>query len=756
LAVIKDSFREAWASRVLWIVLALITLFLLALVPLSWTRQLTVGLRRDDVRDSDQLLQQLKKGLVTTSPSPVQYIASRLAEEMKSRLSASNPSEEGRASQDVRLQRDVISAVDEVIRQRDFFRADVWPPESLGTEAQELIGRGVDQLSDNEVQRLNRLALEAAFPQQIRQRPSQSVLFRYLVWDIAEPVRLREEQLNRTIRGFVAAFISIVAGMFGVFAGILVTASIIPNMFDSGSISLLLSKPISRPLLFLAKFFGGCWFVLINAAYLIAGLWLLLGLRFDIWYRNLLLCIPVFLFLFIVYYSVSAAAGLVWRNTVVCIAMTVLFWFICVMVGTAKQMVEMFFVHPQRLVRLLPIDDTLLAVNEQGRVEEWTNQPAGWKYVFASDQPSAGPPIMIGPQMSGPVYDSQGDRLVAIVPAWPEARLFAGRRAEDWEREEVGAAPRVTRELLVEPDGRVLAVTSEGLLRLASETQQPINKLEIFGYRIPLLQGQKPFRPAGGDSTIQFGESKSATLNGDSGMLYVLQGSRLTSLSPDSDGLYQKHTQVEATEPEQNAVLAACGDTLLVACADGQLILRDAQDLTLKNSFEPPCKSQPRFAVASPNGKMIAVLFHNRNLWLLDVPTQSPAKISIAGQGDISAVGFARADRLLIADAVDRVTVYELPSGRVDRRYTPPKDTVRRVYSYLLSPLYTIFPKPGELDNSVNYLMTEQDTVAIGGDQDDLRAAQFRIDPWGPVWSSLAFVVVVLVLSCVYIQRQDF
>ncbi len=756
LAVIKDSFREAWASRVLWILLVLITLFLLAILPLSWTRQLTVGLRRDDVRNASQFVEKIKGGLSTTDGPAVHYIASRLNGDLKSGIQAYAPSSDRPSPQDYKLQRDVIAAVDDLVLQRDFFRSDIWSRESLNSEAKGLIDRGIDQLSGNELQRLNRLALESTFPEQIRPRPSQSVLFRYLVWDIAEPVRLREDQLDRTIRSIVAAFISIVAGMFGVFAGILVTAPIIPNTFDSGSISLLLSKPISRPLLFLAKFFGGCWFVLINAAYLIAGLWLLMGLRFDIWYNNLLLCIPIFLFLFVIYYSVSASAGLIWRNTVVCIAVTVLFWFACVMVGTAKQMVEMFFVHPQRLVKLLPVEDAFLAANEQGRVVAWEDESAGWRPVFASDQPSAGPPIAMGPRMSGPVYDRQNDQLVAVVPAWPEPRLFIGKRSDDWERVEVGSAPRETRELLVEPDGQVLAVTGEGLLRLVGQPQQPINKLEIFGFRVPLLGGESPFRAAGGDPTVQFGEVRSAALNRDTGTLYVLQGGRLTSLREDSEGLYQERAQVEATEPEQIATLAACGDTLLVACEDGQVILRNAEDLTLKKQLTSPYKSQPRFAVASPKGRTIAVLFHTRQVWLLDTVAQAPLTIDIVGQEDISAVAFDEANRLLIADSVDRVTVYDLSTGEILSRYTPPKDTVRRVYDYLLSPLYTVFPKPSELDSSVSYLLTEQKTVPIGGNQEDLGAAQFKIDPWGPVWSSMGFVFVVLLLSCVYIQRQDF
>ena len=44
LAVTKDSFREALYSRVLWILLLLITVLLLALLPLGWHRQLTTDL----------------------------------------------------------------------------------------------------------------------------------------------------------------------------------------------------------------------------------------------------------------------------------------------------------------------------------------------------------------------------------------------------------------------------------------------------------------------------------------------------------------------------------------------------------------------------------------------------------------------------------------------------------------------------------------------------------------------------------------
>ena len=416
--------------------------------------------------------------------APAAYLASRLSDELKQRLRTFTPPEPPLPPKDADLRRELVAAMDELLLRSDFFREDVWKDTTLNREARELLDRGIGSLATNEVQRLNRLALEAAFPQQIRSRSAQSFQFHYLFWDLGEPLRIRQDQLDQAIRGIVVAFISIVVGMIGVFSAILVTAPIIPNTLDSGSVSLLLSKPISRPLLFLAKFFGGCWYVLINGAYLIGGVWLLLGLRYGIWYRNLLLCIPVFLFLFIVYYSVSAYAGLVWRNAVVCIVVTVLFWLVCVLVGAAKSTIEMFFVYPNRVVKLLPLDGDLLAVNERGSVQQWMGDTNSWQSVFASNSPSPGPAIMMGPTAIGPVYDPVAQRLVSVTPSWPEAKLLLGRRAEKWERVEVGSAPRDTRQLFVEPDGRILAVTGQGLQRLAADTEPNQPQLEVFGYKV--------------------------------------------------------------------------------------------------------------------------------------------------------------------------------------------------------------------------------------------------------------------------------
>src|SRR5262249_47004641 len=157
----------------------------------------------------------------------------------------------------------------------------------------------------------------------------------------------------------------------GVLAAILVTSPIMPHIFEPGAIDLLLSKPISRSLLFLTKFAGGCAFIALNAAYFIGGLWALSGLRVDLLSARPLLPLLILLFLFSIYYSVSSLAGVIWRNAIVSVVMTVLFWGLCTLVGWIKGGLEALLVAPERIVRLVPAGQTLLGITDMGQVREW-------------------------------------------------------------------------------------------------------------------------------------------------------------------------------------------------------------------------------------------------------------------------------------------------------------------------------------------------------------------------------------------------
>ena len=85
---------------------------------------------------------------------------------------------------------------------------------------------------------------------------------------------------------------------------------------------------------------------------------------------------------------------------------------------------------------------------------------------------------------------------------------------------------------------------------------------------------------------------------------------------------------------------------------------------------------------------------------------------------------------------------------------SPALEPVETADRYVIGPLYTVFPKPGELDSVISYLMTEEDSVAL--DENDLGVRRVALRIWGPIWSNLAFLTVVLALACVYLRRKDF
>ena len=62
LAILIDSFREAAASRILWIALATIVVVLLALTPLGFKTATSTQLRPLDLVDTELFLKTLAEG----------------------------------------------------------------------------------------------------------------------------------------------------------------------------------------------------------------------------------------------------------------------------------------------------------------------------------------------------------------------------------------------------------------------------------------------------------------------------------------------------------------------------------------------------------------------------------------------------------------------------------------------------------------------------------------------------------------------
>ncbi len=112
-------------------------------------------------------------------------------------------------------------------------------------------------------------------------------------------------------------------------AGILAlisTAAIFPDFVSSGSIDLVLSKPIGRLRVFLTKYLTGLLFVTMQVAVFTVGMFIAVGIRADIWEPLILLAIPFVVLFFSYYFSVCVLVGVATRSTMFALLVTLLFW----------------------------------------------------------------------------------------------------------------------------------------------------------------------------------------------------------------------------------------------------------------------------------------------------------------------------------------------------------------------------------------------------------------------------------------------
>ncbi len=139
-----------------------------------------------------------------------------------------------------------------------------------------------------------------------------------------------------------------VIGGFGamvtILLSIVMTASFLPNMLSKGSVDLLLVKPINRVSLFVYKFLGGLTFMFLNTVVIMVGIWLGIGVRTGLWVDAFLVCILVYTFQFMIFYSVSAVTAVFTRSAIVAILASFTLWIVLFAVGWT----HWIFVEAQR------------------------------------------------------------------------------------------------------------------------------------------------------------------------------------------------------------------------------------------------------------------------------------------------------------------------------------------------------------------------------------------------------------------------
>lgn len=101
---------------------------------------------------------------------------------------------------------------------------------------------------------------------------------------------------------------------WGLFIAIFASGGLMPSLLEPGRIELLLSKPVSRVHLLLGRFLGNILVVSVNIAYLVLGVWLILGVKTGIWDTGFLWSIVSTIFIFTVLLTVVLLMGVLWES----------------------------------------------------------------------------------------------------------------------------------------------------------------------------------------------------------------------------------------------------------------------------------------------------------------------------------------------------------------------------------------------------------------------------------------------------------
>ena len=126
----------------------------------------------------------------------------------------------------------------------------------------------------------------------------------------------------------------------GILLAVFSTASLVPRMLEKGSIDLLLSKPVSRPVLFASRFLGAFVVASAHLLYLALGIGIILGAKTGIWNGGFLLSGLMVSLYFGALLGFLVLVGVLLRSTSAGVMITALIFLVSLVIHGAHQTTE--------------------------------------------------------------------------------------------------------------------------------------------------------------------------------------------------------------------------------------------------------------------------------------------------------------------------------------------------------------------------------------------------------------------------------
>ncbi len=751
IAIVVDAFREALSSRILWIALGLVAILLMALAPLGYRTVYTTAFTGDDIYSRQQLLKLLADG--KSGNAGTRRVAAALPSAQLDRAKAAHGGSDqppGRGE----IAEWLTKLLDDPSK---WYDADAWKDLRSSKEQRDLEAMPAGELSEEQGRRLSRLRIESALPGAVAARSNRSIRITYAVWDFPRDLPLTPRDFERVLNAVILPLImNLLLGFGGVLVAILVTSPVVPQLFLSGSLPLLLSKPIRRMPLLVSVMIGATSFILVCVTPLIVGLFLIAGFRFDLWNPRLLLCIPLFLLMFLVYYSVSAFAALVWRNAIVSVAVTAIFWFVCFVIQTAETIATGFIEGPIRIERVTQDRDRLLAATLPGRIVMWDQATGQWKTIL--DTSLFDQRWLLGPKVlpEGGAVAAQGR-----PPIGGAGRMLYLPADQD-DTEATWPLPPGCNNLAVDSDGSVIAQTVTGPFRLPpnlvkqtnvdEQDAEPLQRIMGWFGAVNKSEAFKPVVPKG----IDLYAPVSQTLTGDGHTIVYSRGElyRLVNRTPAADAPVA-HVSVGGAADDASGKLAVVGPRLALAREESPLLLFDRETLAAAGEIDLKEYGEVRELAGEPDGGRLLVLTSRRELYLLNPGDTQLSKAPL--RRDVQTVSWVGPNELLLVHSGDSVDAIKLDGDQmqVTSRYRPRLSGWRMIHRYLIKPIATIMPQPSKLGATVQATILGDDQITIGEPR-DREMNEVMLNPWQPLVNCIAFVIVMVGVGCLYFYRLDF
>ncbi len=734
-----------------------------------------------EIIQRDQVLDRLELAAKKRGSKAHQTIVAAMKESTREFL-AREKNTEGRRTSTGRI----ADMLNEAVQSDSLYSAEIWPTADKRKELKELLAKPQKDLTKTEQEHINRRLIEYSFEGQVSKINDDRIWVGYAGMKIGNALPLSESQSRLFVESIVLQLVMKVGlGIVAMFVAIIVTSSMVPDMFQPGSLHLLLSKPISRSLLFLSKFLGGCIFVAINITFLLVGLYFIAGFRLGIWNQGLLLCIPLFVFIFAIFYSVSALTGLVWKNAIVSIVVTAIFWLVCFVIGVAYGVMKPFVEIMPEIVEVCPVKDQLVVVHQEGGISMWDPSTKTWQGAF--DRARGGGLKVIGPfwfpdrgqlfygrTMQSP-FGVESDNVRMTMVNLAELKSGGSESGEAdpdkdgksntelWSDKRTDNPPNfpLRTRRAIELGNSLVVLTDLGLFEIdrdkltsKPETQGAIANMmrDVFNRITPTKSSSfKQLTP----ETWQLQPPMDFSATPDNHSIVVYHRGKIEVLRADESGKWIASEWGEAIDGKDKLALIAANNQRWIL-AGSEMVPTTA----LLDSQEPPRelstlgKIKPRKLITSKDGSFV-LLTADGDVWWIDANGENAKKPNLAGQGSASAISFDDNGKLIVAHHVRSVDRWDLGANQSESVARPNSSVLERVFYWAITPIYTANPKPSSVDDTIEYCLRREDSVNFSLDTAALTNARPKVDPWQPIWSNSIFIVIMLTISCLYLHRQD-